>query len=99
MVRNKKRTKPRKKPRKKQPTPHEAAELLEQDAKARVKAVEEGITALLREQNCEIDFIMSISTKRGVLGGDILVVPGPPLPPPPKEPPSPTPSDNSPEPA
>ena len=79
----------RAKPKKKQPTPHEAAKLLEQDARDRVKRVEDGLTASLREENCELDFVMHISTKRGVLGGDIIVVPGPPPPPPPPQPEAP----------
>jgi len=64
------------------PTPQEAAELLEQDRQERIMAVEEGIQELLRKHNCSMEIVMSISTRRGVLGGEVIIVAGPPLPPP-----------------
>lgn len=79
-TRKKTRSKNSKKKKAKKPkelTKRQAQKLLERERQARVKAVEVGLQQLLAKHNCMMDIQLTLSGRRGVLGGQVAFVPRP----------------------
>ena len=56
-------------------TARQAKSLLKKQRADRIAAVEEGIQKLLDKHNCSMDFQMTFSATRGMMGGSLIIAP------------------------